>query len=239
MNAPNANGDPGRLKAAGRGGDHDGADGEQAAAALRRPEVPVLRRVVEPAPERRHDRLLAARRTRSGRRGRSGAVQGRPRSAATASTTVGNSGTASAAQPCSWTARPAPSTIAGSNCVPAQRCSSSSAVLGRPGAAVGPGRRHRVERVGHRDDPGELGDLVAPPGPSGSRGRRGARGGAGCPSNASSRNSMSRTISRPRTGCSWIVGELLVGQAARSSAARASARRACRRRAACRRSATS
>ena len=34
-------------------------------------------------------------------------------------------------------------------------------LLDPPGAPVGPGRGHRVERVGHRDHPGELGDLVA------------------------------------------------------------------------------
>ena len=52
------------------------------------------------------------------------------------------------------------STIRGSNCVPLQRSSSSIASSTERARAVGPRRRHRVERVGHGDDPGELGDLL-------------------------------------------------------------------------------
>ena len=75
--------------------------------------------------------------------------------------------------------------------------SSHERLLDRARLAVGAGRRHRVEGVGDRDDPGELGDLRRRPDPSGSRGRRSARGGAGCP-RTPRRGTRSRAPSRAR-----------------------------------------
>ena len=53
------------------------------------------------------------------------------------------------------------STMIGSNCVPRHRSISPTASSRSTGSAVGPGRRHGVEGVGHGDDPGELRDLLA------------------------------------------------------------------------------
>ena len=109
--------------------------------------------------------------------------------------------------------RRAPRPCAGSNWRALAPLELVDGLLDRAGSAVGAGRRHRVEGVGDRDDPGELRDLGAGAGPSGSRGRRGARGGAGSP-RTPRRGTRCPAPSQAAHGVQLDRGELVVGEPA-------------------------
>ena len=105
-------------------------------------------------------------------------------------------------------------------------------LVDRPRAAVGPGGGHRVERVGDREHPGELGDLVA---------RQAHRVAPAVDPLVVVHDPGQRLVEEPDLPDDVQAAHrvqldrrvLLLGQRARSSAAPWSARRACRRRAAC------
>ena len=91
-------------------------------------------------------------------------------------------------------------TMAGSNCEPAQRRSSCSAVLDAARAGVRAHLRHGRERVGHGDDARLDRDRERPRARRGSRRRRSARGGGGSRARPACSAGMRSTICSPSSG---------------------------------------
>ena len=113
---------------------------------------------------------------------------------------------------------------------------SMEGLLDRHRLAVGPGRGHRAERVGHGQDPGDQRDLLARTGRQVAVGRPSARGGGGRRPGRGSTLGTSRTIESPRATCCLTIAYSSSVSGARLAQDRRRGCRSCRRRGAGRRS---